>query len=202
MEYLQLRKPFKSPLVGIKLVISPELKVSESASGEDRLINDLIRLAKQDILVEEGKTVRAVLSYSTIESEVIEYERRINSNKPLRVIMILLIFFCNWMGNSITNENCNMFFCFVLYTLFAQNDSLVKYYSTEIIRSNIIKGRPEIEVDDNEAHFKAIYHPSGRLKSIEFIPANLAKDRKYKTNKEKLTRLYYLRWDPKKTRIE
>ena len=55
------------------------------------------------------------------------------------------------------------------YALFAQNDSLVKYYSTEIIRSNIIKGRPEIEVDINEAHFKAIYHPSGRLKSIEYI---------------------------------
>ena len=71
----------------------PELKVSESATSEDRLINDLIRLAKQDILVEEGKTVRAVLSYSTIESEVIEYERRINSNKPLRVVMILLILF-------------------------------------------------------------------------------------------------------------
>ena len=50
--------------------------------------------------------------------------------------------------------------------LFAQNDSLVKYYSTEIIRSNIIKGRPEIEVDINEAHFKAIYHPSGRLKVL------------------------------------
>ena len=85
--------------------------------------------------------------------------------------------------------------------LFAQNDSLVKYYSTEIIRSNIIKGRPEIEVDINEAHFKAIYHPSGRLKSIEYIPANLAKDRKHKTNREKLTRLYYLRWDPRKQEL-
>ena len=71
----------------------PELKVSEGASVENRLINDLIRLARQDILVDEGKTVRAVLSYSTIESEVIEYERRINSNKPLRVIMILMILF-------------------------------------------------------------------------------------------------------------
>ena len=71
----------------------PKLNISESATGEDRLINDLIRLAKQDILVEEGKTVRAVLSYGTIESEVIEYERRINSNKPLRATMILLILF-------------------------------------------------------------------------------------------------------------
>ena len=87
------------------------------------------------------------------------------------------------------------------YALYAQNDSLVKYYSTEIIRSNIIKGRPEIEVDINEAHFKASYHPSGRLKSIEYIPANLGKDRKYKTNREKLTRLYYLRWDPRKQEL-
>ena len=103
------------------------------------------------------------------------------------------------MGNSITDENCNMLFA-SFYALFAQKDSLVKYYSTEIIRSNIIKGRPEI-VDINEAHFKAIYHPSGRLKSIEYIPANLAKDRKYKTNREKLTRLYYLRGS-QKTRID
>ena len=88
-----------------------------------------------------------------------------------------------------------------VYTLFAQNDSLVKYYSTEIIRSNIIKGRPEIEVDDNEAHFKAVYYPSGRLKSIEFIPANLAKNRNNRTTKDKLLKLYYLRWDPKKQEL-
>ena len=62
------------------------------------VINDLIRLARQDILVEEGKTVRAVLSYSTIESEVIEYERRINSNKPLRAAMILFILFAIGWG--------------------------------------------------------------------------------------------------------
>ena len=87
------------------------------------------------------------------------------------------------------------------YILLAQNDSLVKYYSTEIIRSNIIKGRPEIEVDNNEAHFKAVYYPSGRLKSIEFIPANLAKNRNNKTTKDKLLKLYYLRWDPKKQEL-
>ena len=94
-----------------------------------------------------------------------------------------------------------IYFFASFYSLFAQNDSLVKYYSTEIIRSNIIKGRPEIEVDVNEAHFKAIYHPSGRLKSIEYIPANLDKDRKHKINKDKLIRLYYLRWNPKKQEL-
>ena len=86
-------------------------------------------------------------------------------------------------------------------TLFAQNDSLVKYYSTEIIRSNIIKGRPEIEVDDNEAHFKAVYYSSGRLKSIEFIPASLAKNRNNRITKDKLLKLYYLKWDPKKQEL-
>ena len=94
-----------------------------------------------------------------------------------------------------------IFFLVSFYALSAQKDSLVKYYSTEIIRSNIIKGRPETEVDENEAHFKAVYYPSGRLKSIEYIPANLAKDRKYKTNREKLTRLYYLKWDPRKQEL-
>ena len=29
----------------------------------------------------------------------------------------------------------------------------------------------------------------------------MAKDRKYKTNREKLTRLYYLRWDPRKQEL-
>tara|TARA_B100001115_G_scaffold182904_1_gene180311 strand:+ start:16 stop:894 length:879 start_codon:yes stop_codon:yes gene_type:complete len=87
------------------------------------------------------------------------------------------------------------------YTLFAQNDSLVKYYSTEMIRSNIIKGRPEIEVDVNEAHFKAVYYPSGRLKSIEYIPANMSKNRKNKITKDKLLKLYYLKWDPKRQEL-
>ena len=93
--------------------------------------------------------------------------------------------------------------CFfaLLCALFAQNDSLVKYYSTEIIRSNIIKGRPEIEVDDNEAHFKAVYYSSGRLKSIEFIPASLAKNRNNRITKDKLLKLYYLKWDPKKQEL-
>ena len=85
--------------------------------------------------------------------------------------------------------------------LIAQNDSLVKYYSTEMIRSNIINGRPEIKVDANEAHFKVVYHPSGRLKSIEYIPANLAKNQKNKTTKDKLLKLYYLKWDPKKQEL-
>ena len=59
-----------------------------------------------------------------------------------------------------------------MQNLFAQPDSLTKYFSTTIMRTNVLKGKPEKTVDENEAHFKAVYYPSGELKSVEFLPAN------------------------------
>ena len=78
-------------------------------------------------------------------------------------------------------------------TLFGQKDSLVRYYSTDMIRTNMIKGRPEIEVDVNESHFKATYYPSGRLKNIEFIPADWDKKKREKTTSRNSLKLLNLR---------
>ena len=54
-------------------------------------MRDMISLARQDILVEEGSTVKAILSYRTIESQALEYEQRISSKRWIGFSMILLI---------------------------------------------------------------------------------------------------------------
>ena len=79
----------------------------------------------------------------------------------------------------------------------AQPDSLVKYFSTNIMRTNVLKGKPEKSVDKKEAHFKAVYYPSGELKSIEFLPANWDKKKRKKTKSPGRVTLYYLKWNPK-----
>ena len=91
-------------------------------------------------------------------------------------------------------------FFFLILTfqvLSAQPDSLVKYFSTNIMRTNVLRGKPEKSVDDKEAHFKAIYYPSGELKTIEFIPANWDKNKKNKSRSTGRVKLYYLKWNPK-----
>ena len=47
----------------------PEMTVNIRAISENRKMRDMIKLARQDVLVDEGKTVRVVLSYRTIEAE-------------------------------------------------------------------------------------------------------------------------------------
>ena len=61
----------------------------------------------------------------------------------------------------------------------------------------LLKGKPEKTVDQNEAHFKAVYYPSGELKSVEFLPANWDKKRRKKTSAPGRTELYYLKWNLK-----
>ena len=45
--------------------------------NQDRKMRDLIQIARQDVLVDEGETVRVVLSYRSLEGEAIEYEKRL-----------------------------------------------------------------------------------------------------------------------------
>ena len=54
-------------------------------------MRDMIKLARQDILVEDGKTVRAVLSYRTIEAEALEYEQGISSGRWVGIGMVFII---------------------------------------------------------------------------------------------------------------
>ena len=85
--------------------------------------------------------------------------------------------------------------------VFGQSDSTVKYFSTSIMRTNILKGKPEKLVDKKEAHFRAVYYPSGELKKIEFLPANWDKRKRKKSESVSRLKLYYLKWNPKKQEL-
>ena len=90
-----------------------------------------------------------------------------------------------------------IFFSILTSLLYGQQDSLVKYFSTNIMRTNILKGRSEKSINKNEAHFRAIYYSSGALKSIEFVPANWDKGKRKKPSSSNQLKLYYLKWNPK-----
>ena len=68
-----------------------QLSINSGSVKQDRIMRDMVNLARQDILVEEGSTVRAVLSYRTIESQALEYEQKISSKRWIGFSMILLI---------------------------------------------------------------------------------------------------------------
>ena len=69
----------------------PQLSINSGSVKQNRIMRDMISLARQDILVEEGSTVKAILSYRTIESQALEYEQRISSKRWIGFSMILLI---------------------------------------------------------------------------------------------------------------
>ena len=69
----------------------PQLSVETESIRQNRIMRDMIKLARQDILVEDGKTVRAVLSYRTIEAEALEYEQRISSGRWIGIGMVSII---------------------------------------------------------------------------------------------------------------
>ena len=69
----------------------PQLSVETESIRQNRIMSDMIKLARQDILVEDGKTVRAVLSYRTIEAEALEYEQKISSGRWIGIGMVSII---------------------------------------------------------------------------------------------------------------
>ena len=69
----------------------PQLSVETESIRQNRIMRDMIKLARQDILVEDGKTVRAVLSYRTIEAEALEYEQKISSGRWIGISMVSII---------------------------------------------------------------------------------------------------------------
>ena len=69
----------------------PQLSVETESIRQNRIMRDMIKLARQDILVEDGKTVRAVLSYRTIEAEALEYEQKISSGSWIGAGMVFII---------------------------------------------------------------------------------------------------------------
>ena len=81
--------------------------------------------------------------------------------------------------------------------LFSQADSIIKIFPTDLMRANILKGKPKDKVKKNTAHFRAVYYTSGELKYIEFIPANWDKGRRKRFKSPDKLKLYYEKWNPK-----
>lgn len=65
------------------------LKVTQGKAGSVA-IADIVHLARQDILAEEGKTIRVVLSYRSIEAEVKDYQAKLDSSRWIGLAMALL----------------------------------------------------------------------------------------------------------------
>ena len=86
---------------------------------------------------------------------------------------------------------------FISNKLFSQADSIIKIFPTDLMRANILKGKPKDKVKKNTAHFRAVYFTSGELKYIEFIPANWDKGRRKRFKSPDKLKLYYEKWNPK-----
>ena len=55
-------------------------------------MRDMIKLARQDVLVEEGRTIRVVLGYRSIEAEAMEYESKLSSSRWVGLGMVSTVF--------------------------------------------------------------------------------------------------------------
>ncbi len=70
----------------------PELSANTSSISQNRKMRDMIKLARQDVLVEEGKTIRVVLSYRSIEAAAMEYEAKLSSSRWVGLGMVFTVF--------------------------------------------------------------------------------------------------------------
>ncbi len=70
----------------------PNMKIDTGSMNQNRKMRDLIQIARQDVLVDEGETVRVVLSYRSLEGEAIEYEQRLSSSRWIGLAMVIVLF--------------------------------------------------------------------------------------------------------------
>ncbi len=70
----------------------PNMSIDTGSMNQNRKMRDLIQIARQDVLVDEGKTVRVVLSYRSLEGEAIEYEERLSSSRWIGLTMVFVVF--------------------------------------------------------------------------------------------------------------
>ena len=68
----------------------PNMLLSNQSISQNRKMKDIIQLARQDILVEKGKTVRVVLSYRSIEAEALAYEDKLSSSRWIGLLMVFI----------------------------------------------------------------------------------------------------------------
>ena len=69
----------------------PNMIIDTGSMNQNRKMRDLIQIARQDVLVAEGETVRVVLSYRSLEGEVIEYENRLSSSRWVGLAMVAIM---------------------------------------------------------------------------------------------------------------
>ena len=71
--------------------------IPEQKGHSTRAMKDIIRLGKQDVMVEEGNVELVVMSYRAIDAEIEEYQRQTLSGSWLRAGMILtLLLLITW----------------------------------------------------------------------------------------------------------
>ena len=68
----------------------PNMLLNTQSISQNKKMRDMIHLARQDILVEEGKTVRVVLSYRSIEAEALSYENKLSSSRLIGLTMVFI----------------------------------------------------------------------------------------------------------------
>ena len=69
----------------------PQMLINTQVISQNKKMRDMIQLARQDVLVERGKTVRVVLSYRSIEAEAMEYEQKLSSSRWVGMGMVFVI---------------------------------------------------------------------------------------------------------------
>ncbi len=69
----------------------PNMNINTGSMSQNRKMRDLIQIARQDVLVEQGKTVRVVLSYRSLEGEALEYEQRLSSSRWVGLSMVFVL---------------------------------------------------------------------------------------------------------------
>ncbi|MFQ6678110.1 MAG: hypothetical protein ACE5D0_07275 [Fidelibacterota bacterium] len=76
-----------------------------------------------------------------------------------------------------------------------EQDTLVKYFPTDIIRSEILGEESSKEEIRGKAHFKSTYTPQGKLINVEYFPD------KAKQSQLSGMKLYYGYWNPEKREL-
>jgi len=78
-------------------IFPPDDGVPEQEGPSTRTMKDIIRLGKQDVMVEEGNVELVVMSYRAIDAEIEEYQRQTLSGVWIRVgMMFALLFLITW----------------------------------------------------------------------------------------------------------
>ena len=78
-------------------IFPPDDGIPEQEGLSTRTMKDIIRLGKQDVMVEEGNVELVVMSYRAIDAEIEEYQRQTLSGVWLRAGMMLsLLLLITW----------------------------------------------------------------------------------------------------------